>query len=382
LSYFLGRFPNLTILQADKEDEELGPVLVQVFKRKAFLTVESFENVLVEGVFYGHVPFSILAAALPNLHTLGLDPGEPFLEWDDKLQMHNFFFAFRMGMFPKVHKIQLNFLTTDDKSQQTCVLEWLARALEARERRGGFPCLTHFEYYATEIDRPYLENLLSLDPCTKIRHLQYMVRGLDDGLAMQEIVAAYMQRMQCRWLEYVTVGRLTEEDGHLLGHDDTFGPIGDVIRSGMATNLKNIEGNFIGKAGFEELSSMIDAGLLPNLNALEFSITPTVAINIGGWTNGALNPLLVELYFWHDPLGPLMFLHALHQGAFPKLAAVSLKHITEGNLKLFIDTLQSKGIKGAHTLRYVMVGKDISKKTLQQLRALLPAAKVRQTISQ
>lgn len=111
---FLSRFPNLTIIQADKNSQVLGLVLAEVFKRKTFPTVERFvDPFFPESHFFGQVPFTIVARALPNLRMLGLEWGNKFLG-SKQVQIDNFFREFTKGMFPQVRKIHLSYAASLD----------------------------------------------------------------------------------------------------------------------------------------------------------------------------------------------------------------------------------------------------------------------------
>jgi hypothetical protein len=381
LSYFLARFPNLKTLQGDVNDEELGTVLVEVFKRKAFPTVERFEDITPggRGVFFGQVPFSILARALPNLRAFGFDDRFCFLDVINMIQIRIFFRAFGKGMFPKVEEIQLRYylMAQQDTSRHELIAGLLVTALEARERLGGFPCLTKLAIVSAGFYSPAFARILTLESCSKLQSIQHIVIHSEHAPSMQEAVASYMRRTQCHSLESVSIGRcLGVVNGHLIGDDDAFGPIAGVIRSGMATNLKRLVGRWMQKAALEELSDMVQAGLLPNLKELVLFITPTNAVNLTTWTNGVLSPIIETLCLMRDQNPPLAVLDALHYGAFPNIKNIYMDCYEEAALEIFIDMLRLEGIGGAHTLRGVLVGKETSEKALQQLRALLPAAEV------
>lgn len=182
-----------------------------------------------------------------------------------------------------------------------------------------------------------------------------------------------MRRTQDRSLEIVSNlpirGNAHEEGG--------LGPIGDVIWSGLPTSLKMIKKWWFGSNALEELSYMIYAGLLPNLERLAFIVKLNSAINIAGWTNCVLNPFIKVLCLSPNSTPPLNFSRLLHQGGFPIIKCLYLDLLKKKALATFIGILWLEGVKGAHTLRGMLVGKETSEKTLLQLRALLSAAEVR-----
>lgn len=259
--------------------------------------------------------------------------------------------------------------------------------MEAREKLGLYPCLTALRISSHESYSASLQRILSLESCSKLRTLTFFGFHFEHVLELQEVVASYMRRTPCRYLENLTMAQ--KSCRHVHADDDGFGPIGGVISSGLATDLKGITASYpptIEKPALENLSHMIEAGLLPNLKGLHLGISPTTAGSLTGWPNGVLVPLIdgftLVPAFDRTPLltfltPSLLFLHALHRGAFPNLNLINISRFTEPELKRFISMLQIKGLQGAHTLRTVRVGTETSDDTLQQLRALLPAAEVR-----
>lgn len=212
-----------------------------------------------------------------------------------------------------------------------------------------------------------------MDCCRRLKHLIYLNVCVSQALRLREVVAAYMQRTPCRWLETVSI------EGALVVGSHALGPVADVIRCGIATKLKRIEGEGLNKANYEELSAMIEAGLLPNLQGVHLAGDASDFVNRGPWTHkDVLNPFIDRLTQRADcaPLEQLKLMIGLHLGYLPNLKHLHLFEFAEEALQAFIRSQRSEKATDRLGLRGICVEKDISEETVLQLRALFPAATV------
>jgi hypothetical protein len=182
-----------------------------------------------------------------------------------------------------------------------------------------------------------------------------------------------MRRTQCAYLEKITIWRPPPPEFKC------FGPVADVLMTGMATKLRTLACTNFGVEGLKELMKIIEAGVLPSLTEVEICELDFQMAGLTAMCDPRLNSLITVIsvtFYPYAILGHPMrsLFQAIFDGSFPKLRALAID--SDVYLSVFVTMLQNRGPGGAQTLREVWIRgkKDVG--LVHTLRGLLPAATI------
>lgn len=183
----LSRFPKLSILKADPNDEHLGAVLVKVFQRQTFPTVQRFQSLhkdFPSGCCI-RLPARLLITGLPAL--VAIDFGYRRLQWNDREDVDAVLKGLADGTaFPRLQELSLDEFYHRPyfpfQGRPKSQIHKVTDALKAREALGTCPALTDLrirskfsEDYPSDSAQAMRE-LLSLQCCSKLRSFMLISR--------------------------------------------------------------------------------------------------------------------------------------------------------------------------------------------------------------
>ena len=260
------------------------------------------------------------------------------------------------------------------------LLHKLTDALRSREALGT-PALTSLRIKSNfEEDRPSdsaqaMRELLSLQCCSKLRHLSVDIRT--SSAAYVDLLVSYIRRTEClESLEFT-------HQGYARDH---FSPLAAVLSNEKPPNITIFKGVGFHCVPLTQLAELIESGGLPNRKELHLSCvmdgaTATPAILL----SRTLSPLLTSLSFITECYNfrtsdALTVLQAFLNGAFPNLRNLDIMQLDDYGADLFLSILRDAGVNsaGARTFRELSV--CLNDYSFEELKALLPGAKVRRSI--
>ena len=359
LCSFLSRFPRLTCLLA-KDRAVVVAVLREVFQRMNFPNVEWCGRI----VFHG-MPFRILATALPKLRMLHL-AHSPFLG-PRQQDLDAFFEGFATGMFKNAQYIEIG------ASCRRVAISKLTAALQARENVGAFPRLTGIEI-ADCRNVSEIQQLLMLPSCGTLSKLQVHPASRNDVPALLTILASYMRRTHCTALESITT-QASRDTTRILGD------VSDALMTGMATKLNYIVGMSFRKDALQELTRIVQAGMLPKLKRLRLRRFVLDDESLPLLTACVIARPLVCLSLRHtrppSDEAAVAFLQAVAGGSFRKLESLHIDVLPQRVLIRFVGMLSCARRRHLARLKLLVVTKNATPETLAMLRGFFHEVAVR-----